>query len=611
MRSRAGKIDATLVWLSLPLLLVVLAAVLAPWLAPASPTATDLSASLRAPSAEHWLGTDQLGRDQLSRLVWAAHTSMTITAVVLAIAFTVGVLLGALGAYLGGVADRAVTWLIELALSLPSMLLALAVLGIRGNTTGNLILALSLFAWAPYARVARGAVLGYRASDASAALVGLGLHPARIVVRHVVPVAARPALVFASTDIGAVVMATAGLSFLGLGVAPPTPEWGQMLVESRPYLATAWWLFLPPGLAVTLVAFSSNLVSEHLGIPPELRRWWVRTPRRRRPAPVSVDRDDDVLLRARDLTVRFATPAGTTTAVDGVGYDVRPGEIVAVVGESGSGKTTSLLGPLGLLGRAAQVEGSVTLDGTQLVGADRRTSRSVRGRQVGVVFQDPSAALNPLRTIGSMVIEALPRAVPRTHRRARVVELLRDVGLPDPEQVAGRYPHELSGGMRQRALIATALAGEPRLLVADEPTTALDVTVQAEILTLLSDLARRDGLGLLLVSHDLAVVAEIADRVLVMYGGRVVETGPVSLLDDPRHPYTRGLRDAVPMLGRAVGTRFVTIADDEPVTADGCAFAPRCPARDSVCLRGNVPLRDVRPTHLVACVRTEAVVASC
>lgn len=572
MTGARGRVWGRTVLLALPLLVFVAVALLAGVLAPADPTSTDLSAALRAPDATHWLGTDQLGRDQLSRVVWAARTSMTVATAVLAVALGVGLLLGTAGALLGGAVDRVVTWAVELALSVPALLLALTVLGVRGPGTGSLVLALSLLAWAPYARVARGAVLAYRSGPAYDALTGLGAHPARVLTVHALPAAARPALVLASTDVGAVVLSTATLSFLGLGIAPPTPEWGQMLVESRPYLATAWWLWLPPGLALTAVALSGNLLGEHLALPPELRRWRWRSPRPRRgrrsgtevggspstgqpepPTSRGSGRAGAPVLVVRDLRVVHDTPCGTVTAVDGLEYRVRPREVLALVGESGSGKSSALLAPLGLTAPTARVTGSATVAGTELLGAPEAVLRRVRGGQVGVVFQDPATALNPLRTVGSMVGEALRPRVRGAGARARVVDLLRTVGLPEPEQMARCYPHELSGGMRQRVLIAAALAGDPAVLLADEPTTALDVTMQAEVLTLLADLRRSRGLAVVLVSHDLAVVAEVADRVLVLDHGRVVEEGPTGqVVSCPRHPLTRALVEAVPVIGRPV-----------------------------------------------------------
>ncbi|MBW9215951.1 dipeptide/oligopeptide/nickel ABC transporter permease/ATP-binding protein [Mumia sp. zg.B53] len=607
--------NVRLVVLALPLVTISLAGLLAPWAAPQSPTSTDLSASLLPPSGGHWLGTDQLGRDQLSRIIWAARTSMTVTAAVMVVSFVVGVTVGALGAYLGGVVDRVVTWVVELALSVPSMLLALAVLGIRGNSAPNLILALSVVGWAAYARIARGAVFGYRGSPAADALVGLGAHPVRIVAVHVVPTAARPAAVFASTDVGVVVLTVAGLSFLGLGISPPTPEWGQMLVESRPYLGSAWWLWLPPGLAVTAVALSSNLIGEHLGIAPELRRWRLRRmpDASRRTVARGVGRDSEQpvpsagrepLLRVSGLRVDLDTPAGPVTALHGVDYAVRPGEVLALVGESGSGKTVSVMGPLGLLDASARVTGRASYQGTELIGAPEETLRQVRGAGVAVVFQDPYAALNPLRTVGSVVAEALRPPARGDAARERVKELLEAVGLPRPDVTIDQYPHELSGGMRQRVLIAAALAGEPTVLIADEPTSSLDVTVQSEILDLLRDLGRRRDMAVVLISHDLAVVADVADRVLVMYAGRAVEEAPTgALISSPLHPYTRGLIDAVPVVGRPTGTRFATLPESDHVSAGrepvdgGCSFAGRCVLREEACLTGAIPLSPAAAAH--------------
>lgn len=517
--------SSRLLLLGLPLALITLIGLLAPWLAPHSPLTTNLAASLQPPSAEHWLGTDQLGRDQLSRLMWAARTSMLVAAAVLGISFTVGVSVGSVASYVGGATDRLISRLIELALSVPSMLLALAILGIRGNTAPNLVLALSLFGWAAYARIARGAIAEFRTSHLADALRGLGAHPLRILTRHVLPTAGRPALVFASTDVGAVVLATAALSFLGLGIAPPTPEWGQMLVESRPFLSTAWWLWLPPGLAIIAVAFSGNLVSEHLGLPPELRPWMLR---RRRPTRAT---HGDValpsaLLQVRDLRITFATAQGPVVAVAGMDVVLHEGEVLALVGESGAGKTVSMLGPLGLLGETASVSGSVVFRGKELIGAHEPTLRQIRGAGIAVVFQDPYAALNPLRRVGSMVAEGLPRSTPASAIRLRVAELLAEVGLD--AAIIDSYPHQLSGGMRQRVLIAAALAGDPSVLIADEPTSSLDVATQTEILTLLKDLRSRHGLAVVLISHDRGAVADLADRVLAMRQGSIIADAHVT-----------------------------------------------------------------------------------
>ncbi|MEO3789145.1 ABC transporter ATP-binding protein [Nonomuraea sp. B10E15] len=253
------------------------------------------------------------------------------------------------------------------------------------------------------------------------------------------------------------------------------------------------------------------------------------------------------LLEVNDLYVRFPTPAGPVNAVAGVSFTVSAGETVAVVGESGSGKSVSSLALLGLLGSGNISAGSVLLRDEELVGAAPERLRQLRGSELAMIFQNPMSSLDPLFTIGDQLVEALRahRPVTRGAARARAVELLREVGLPDPERRVRAYPHELSGGQQQRVMVAIALAGEPALLIADEPTTALDVTVEAQILELLRTMQREHGTALLLITHDMAVVAEMADRVVVMYAGRVVEQGPVAeVLRSPRNPYTRALINA-------------------------------------------------------------------
>lgn len=298
---------------------------------------------------------------------------------------------------------------------------------------------------------------------------------------------------------------------------------------------------------------------------------------------------DEPLLDVRDLRVRFRTRTGTVTAVDGLSLSVAPGEILGVVGESGSGKSVSMLAVLRLLtSRNVTVSGEVRFRGRDLLALPDKEMRSIRGREIAMVFQDPMTALTPVYTVGWQIAEQI-RAHERVSRKAahaRAVELLSDVGIPDAASRVNAYPHEFSGGMRQRAVIAMALACGPALLVADEPTTALDVTIQAQILDLMRELNER-GSAVVLITHDMGVVSEIADRVLVMYGGRVAEEGPRrSVFHAPRHPYTWGLLDSVPRVGGPRLRRLPTIAG-MPVAPDdlesGCAFAPRCPARHDRC----------------------------
>ncbi|MEU5964242.1 ABC transporter ATP-binding protein [Micromonospora parva] len=315
------------------------------------------------------------------------------------------------------------------------------------------------------------------------------------------------------------------------------------------------------------------------------------------------------VLEIRDLSVSFPTETGTVSAVDGVSLDLAPGEIVGMVGESGCGKSVTAMSIAGLLPGSARVTGSVRLDGTQLIGAREAALRRVRGREIAYIFQEPMTSLNPVLTVGRQIGEVLQvhERMSRRAARARAVELLTLVGIPSAAQRVDTYPHQLSGGMRQRVMIAMAVACGPKVLVADEPTTALDVTVQAGILQVLRDLRDQLGTSVLIITHDLGVIADIADRVVVMYAGRVAERAPVDdLFAHPRHRYTAGLLSASPQPGRHAGTdRLTEIPGLVPVLAsqpDACTFADRCPAADERCRTAAPPLAGVGGTdHVAAC----------
>jgi peptide/nickel transport system ATP-binding protein len=313
------------------------------------------------------------------------------------------------------------------------------------------------------------------------------------------------------------------------------------------------------------------------------------------------------VLAVRDLRVSFRTERGLMRAIDGVSFDVEEGEIMGVVGESGSGKTVSLLAVMGLINDPnAVIEGSIRYAGRELVGLSAREMRKLRGKEIAMIFQDPMTALTPVYTIGWQIAEQI-RAHDKIGKAAamqRAIDLLAEVNIPEPEEAIHRYPHQLSGGMRQRAVIAMALSCNPRLLVADEPTTALDVTVQAQILDLVRKLQKNHCSAVVFITHDMGVIAEIADRVMVMYAGRVVESGSKrDLFHTPRHPYTRALLDSIPPLSGLRPRRLKSISGVPPSLLDlpqGCAFGPRCPSRFAAC--------DARPalsggTHQAACFK--------
>lgn len=320
------------------------------------------------------------------------------------------------------------------------------------------------------------------------------------------------------------------------------------------------------------------------------------------------------LLQVKDLRVGFTTDAEDVSAVRGMTFDVQPREVVALVGESGAGKSATAMAVVGLLPEYAKVSGSVRLHGDELIGLDDQRMSRIRGRVIGTVFQDPMSALTPVYTVGDQIAEALrvhQRELSRKAAGARAVELLELVGISQPQRRARAFPHELSGGERQRVVIAIAIANDPDLIICDEPTTALDVTVQAQILDVLRTAREVTGAGVLIITHDLGVVSEFADRALVMYAGRAVETAPVGDLTSSRvMPYTIGLLGSVPRLDAPQGSRLVPIPGAPPSMADlppGCPFAPRCPMVIDDCLSAEPELVSVAPDHTAACIRTDDV----
>jgi len=319
----------------------------------------------------------------------------------------------------------------------------------------------------------------------------------------------------------------------------------------------------------------------------------------------------EALLRVEDLHVEFPSEDGVVHAVDGITYQVHAGRTLGIVGESGSGKTVSSLTTLGLTRRqGARISGRILFEGKDLLTLPEEGLRAIRGNDIAMIFQDPLSALHPLYRVGKQLVEAVlaHRDVPKAKARERAIELLGLVGIPDPAKRVDAYPHEFSGGMRQRAMIAMALANEPKLLIADEPTTALDVTVQAQILALMERLQRELGMAILIITHDLGVVAEMADDIAVMYAGRIVETGSAeSIFAKPQHPYTWGLLRSIPRLGTSRDEELVPIFGTPPSLISppsGCHFHPRCPYAQPDHARIDPQLEPVadEPSHFVACL---------
>ena len=323
------------------------------------------------------------------------------------------------------------------------------------------------------------------------------------------------------------------------------------------------------------------------------------------------------LLSVEDLRVSIPSRRGEVKAVDGISFTVQPGEVVGIVGESGSGKSMLALSILQLIPQPGRIaSGRIALDGRDLVGLSERQMRHVRGNDIGMIFQDPSASLNPVLRIGRQVAETIEahHAVSAAQSRSRSIDMLRGVRIPDPEIRARDFPHQYSGGMRQRVMIAIGMANQPKLLIADEPTTALDVTVQAQIMGLLGTMNKQTGTAIILISHNIALVSRFCTRVLVMYAGRIVEAGPTAhVFAEPRHPYTRALLNAVPRIDKKLDEGLTTISGRPPDLAalpQGCAFQPRCQARIGICATERPPPVAVGNDRLARCWLNEVGAAS-
>ncbi|THG31582.1 dipeptide/oligopeptide/nickel ABC transporter permease/ATP-binding protein [Naasia lichenicola] len=536
--------------------LVAIAVALAPVISPYGYNDQDLARFLEWPSADHLLGTDSLGRDILTRLLWGGQPTLLGVLVAVLTFVVVGVLLGIVAGTLGGWVDALISGIADILMSLPGVVLIFAVLAIFDQDLTPAMITLGFLGSGSLVRVVRATVLGVRGELFVSAAIVSGLGSVRLMARHILPAVVGPVVIQASLFAGAALAVQSGLGFLGLGVHPPLPTWGSMVGEAAANLAKAPWLLVVSGGIITLVSLALALIGDGLRDVDAARR---RSDRGRAPIAARTSRADggtppepsDAVLRVQDLEISFGD-SPPVAVVRGVSFEVQPGEILGLVGESGSGKTVTTLATLGLLpGNAAITAGRILIGQDDVTELDDRGFAGIRGRRTGLISQEPMVALDPLFTVGSQLLEVLKYAsdVPASQRRARAMQLLSLVHLPDPEAVMRRFPHELSGGMAQRVVIATALAGDPELLIADEPTTALDVTVQAGILDLLRELRRERGLAVLFVTHDLAVVADICDRVIVMEKGVIVESGLVDdLFADPREPYTRELIASTPRL---------------------------------------------------------------
>ena len=603
------------------LVLLGVLAVCAPLLAPFGPLAT--GTPVQPPSAEHWMGTDAIGRDIFSRVAHGARSSLLIGLAATGAALLAAAVIGSIAATGAKLLSEVVMRVLDVVMSFPGIALAAVFVAVFGNSLPVLVFAIGFLYVPQLARVVRANVLAQFGEDYVAASQVMGASTAWILLKHVARNCIAPIMVFATVLVADAIVLEASLSFINAGVQPPNPSWGNILSDGKQLLLSGyWWPTFFPGLMILLTTLALNILSEGLTDAMASPRVTVkvdveadekaleeqagdaaagstgreepevlgttdeettqrllreslsalRAAELARPERIGTGRDVPPLLDVQDLRVSFPEAHGEVDILDGVSFQVCPGETMGLVGESGSGKSVASLAVMGLLPRTARISGKVLLDGQDLLALPPTRINALRGHEIAMIYQDALSSLNP-----SMLIRAQMAQLTRRGGTRSAEELLELVGL-EPQRMLSSYPHELSGGQRQRVLIAMALTRDPKLVIADEPTTALDVTVQKQVVDLLNRLREELGFAMVFVSHDLALVSQLADRVTVMYAGQVMEQGSTrELLIDPRHEYTRGLLGSVLSI-EAGAERLHQVPGTVPSPRDfagGDRFAPR------------------------------------
>lgn len=512
-------------------------------------------------SAGHLLGTDQLGRDILSRLLWGSRVSIAVGFAATLIAAIIGSTIGIVAGYAGGRTDNLMMRGVDMLMAFPYILLALAIVAALGPGLMNALYAIAVVNIPFFARNVRGTALGLANREFVDAARLSGKGHISILLTEVLPNVLPVIVITMSTTAGWMILETAGLSFLGLGAQPPQADLGSMLGEGRAQMFTAPHVSIVPGLMIFLIVISLNVLGDGVRdvLDPRLRSGALARPGSR--TAIAKNRNvpkaamPDAALAVEKLETGFVNNGSYTPAVKQVSLHLNRGECLGLIGESGSGKSVTALSIMGLVASPPGLirNGAIYLDGNDVLNMTETELTATRGSKVAYVFQDPLTTLHPMYSIGKQVEEAISAhsTMSASERRRQAIALLEKVGIPDAPERADHYPHQLSGGQRQRVGIAMALANDPDIIIADEPTTALDVTVQARILELLRDLQRERGMALLFITHDFGVVSEICDRVAVMKDGEIVETGTAkAVLADPQHNYTKRLIACVPELGQ-------------------------------------------------------------
>ncbi len=588
--------------------LVVLLAVFAPVIAAFDPLASGNPAT--APDGVHWFGTDVIGRDIFARVAFGARSSLIIGLCATLVALAAAAVLGSIAATAGKWVSEVLMRILDIVMSFPGIALAAVFVAVAGSSLPVLIFAIAFLYTPQLTRVVRANVLAQFGEDYVSATRVMGSGTARILVKHVARNCLAPILVFATVLVADAIVFEASLSFINAGVKPPNPSWGNVLADGKQLLLIGgWWATFFPGLAILITVLALNILSEGMTdalVSPKMRRSVkLDDPVEKSDAAVAPalaaaaagtavpleDRlaalekaetarggrlvytgDAAPLLEVKELSIRFPEQHGDIDVVDHVSFSVRPGETMGLVGESGCGKSITSMAVMGLLPKTAHLTGQVLFEGTDLLALTPAQHNALRGHEIAMIYQDALSSLNP-----SMLIRAQLKQLTSRGGQRSAEELLELVGL-DPVRTLASYPHELSGGQRQRVLIAMALTRNPKLVIADEPTTALDVTVQAQVIDLLNELREKLGFAMVFVSHDLALVAKVAHRITVMYAGQVVESGPTAdLLTDPRHEYTRGLLGAVLSIEAASGRlhQVPGVVPSPREFVSGDRFAPR------------------------------------
>lgn len=595
--------------------LLFLLAVFAPLFSPYTYFETHLSLKNQPPSWQFWFGTDELGRDLFTRVWWGARISLFVGITASLLDLFIGVCYGATAGLLRGKKEEAMMRLVDLLSSIPYLLIVILLMVVIGPGLSSIIYALAITGWMGMARIVRGQILQLRELDFVKAAVALGASKRRLLFVHLIPNCIGPILVTLTLTIPSAIFAEAFLSFLGLGVQAPIASWGTMANDGLPALRYYPWRLFFPATFISLTMLSFHLIGDALrdlldpktAFSPELTLSKRRKAASSLPPPLSLPQDLP-LLSVKNLSLSFQMEDHVIDTLHSLTFSLQKGETLGIVGESGCGKSTLAKALLQLTPPAAFFQGEALYGGKNLLSCSEKEMQQIRGKEISMIFQDPMTSLNPTTKIGQQIVEGYQwhhGSLSRKEKRAYAIEMLRLVGMPFPEEICNRYPHTLSGGMRQRVMIAIALASKPNIVIADEPTTALDLTIQSQILYLLEELQQKLSMSMILITHDLSLVAHFCQRVIVMYDGTIVEEASVEeLFSSPKHPYTQKLLDSIPRLDRKRGTPLNPIQGTLSSSLQrpaGCRFAPRCDRALSLCKECAPEKKQINQSHSCSC----------